>query len=116
MDRRTLLRTGIDLAGTGLEVGPLTTPIVTRDESRIAFAFRVCTGRLPKPEETSELTKLLTFAKGRVADGWLAARELATGDPAKTLSLPPGTNPAQAAAWTVAARVLLNLDETITKN
>lgn len=46
MDRRTLLRTGIDLAGTGLEVGPLTTPIVTRDESRIAYVDHLSTEQL----------------------------------------------------------------------
>ena len=30
--------------------------------------------------------------------------------------LPPGTNPKQLAAWTIVSRVLLNLDETLTKN
>ncbi len=29
--------------------------------------------------------------------------------------LPPNTSPTQLAAWTTVARVLLNLDETITK-
>ena len=86
------------------------------EESRAAYAFRLCTGRTAKPEEIGELVKLLGLAKNRVADGWLAAREMATGDPDKMPALPPGTNPAQAAAWTVAARVLLNLDETLTKN
>ena len=31
-------------------------------------------------------------------------------------SLPDGATPQDAAAWTVVARVLLNLDETISKN
>jgi hypothetical protein len=86
------------------------------DETRAAYAFRLCTGRAPRPDEISELVKLITFARGRVADGWLSARQVATGDPAKTPDVPEGINPAQAAAWTVAARVLLNLDETLTKN
>ena len=45
----------------------------------------------------------------------LSARDISTGDPSKLPELPPGTNPQDAAAWTMAARVLLNLDETISK-
>ena len=45
----------------------------------------------------------------RFADGKLNAKELLGGDP------PTGVSPASAAAWTTIARVLLNLDETITK-
>ena len=41
--------------------------------------------------------------------------ELAASDPKKPPKLPDGVTPAQAAAWTALARVLLNLDETITK-
>ena len=86
------------------------------DESRVAYAFRLCTGRTPKREEIEEILKLMEVAKQRVAEGWLAARDLAGGDANKLPALPPNINPAQAAAWTAAARVLLNLDETITKN
>ena len=43
------------------------------------------------------------------------AREVATGDSARLPQLPTGVTPQDAAAWTLAARVLLNLDETITK-
>jgi hypothetical protein len=41
--------------------------------------------------------------------------DLAAADPANHPELPPGSTPEQLAAWTVVARVLLNLDETITK-
>ena len=41
--------------------------------------------------------------------------ELAAADPAKPPALPKGATPAQLAAWTAVGRVLLNLDETITK-
>ena len=41
--------------------------------------------------------------------------EIATGQNKLPDNLPPGTTPAQLAAYTVAARVVLNLDETITK-
>ena len=85
------------------------------DAERIDFAFRLCTGRHVKPTEQAEVLKLLTFSRARVADGWLPARELSTGDPSRLPELPAGITPQDAAAWTVVARILLNLDETISK-
>jgi len=41
---------------------------------------------------------------------------LATGDPGKLPELPPGSTPQDAAAWVIAARLILNLDETLNKN
>ena len=41
--------------------------------------------------------------------------ELATGKSEVPEKLPAGTTPTQLAAYTVVSRVLLNLDETITK-
>ena len=49
---------------------------------------------------------------------WRAAKsetEVATGKNEKPANLPPGVSPAQLAAYTVVSRVILNLDETITK-
>jgi len=37
------------------------------------------------------------------------------GEQASNLSLPSHVTPADAAAWTLVSRVMLNLDETITK-
>ena len=51
----------------------------------------------------------------RIADGWLNPSEIATGSAELAKNLSPGTTPTQLAAYTVIARVLLNLDETITK-
>ena len=51
----------------------------------------------------------------RIAEGWTNAREIATGKHELPEKLPPGATPAQLAAYTVVARVMLNLDETITK-
>jgi hypothetical protein len=60
--------------------------------------------------------KLLASRRQRLADGWLSPRELTTGDGEKLPDLPPNTTPQDAAAWTIAARVLLNLDATLTKS
>jgi hypothetical protein len=49
-----------------------------------------------------------------MAQGRLNPRELAAGTN-EPLVLPRGISPAQLAAYTVVSRVLLNLDETITK-
>lgn len=86
------------------------------DSARINHAYRLCVARLPKPSETQAILSLLQTSRTRLADGWLAAREIATGDPALLPTLPAGTTPSEAAAWTIAARVLLNLDETITRD
>jgi hypothetical protein len=59
------------------------------DAGRVAYAFRLCVGRLPKERERQVLLRLLQ-----------REREAATPD---------------ATAWTSVARVLLNLDEFITR-
>jgi hypothetical protein len=85
------------------------------DPERLAYAFRRCTGRLPDEQETAILLKLLRQQEARCASGELPAWELAADDPAHPPSLPEGVTAAQAAAWTAVCRVILNLDETITK-
>jgi hypothetical protein len=57
--------------------------------SRIEYAFRLCTARKPKPAELDRLTK------------WYEAERTAQKNEDK--------------AWTMVANVLLNLDETLTK-
>lgn len=85
------------------------------ESDRIDYAFRLCTGRLPKPAEVILIRDLLKSRQQRVADGWVPAREIAFTDPVSVEQLPTGTNPTQAAAWAIVSRVLLNLDETLTK-
>jgi len=46
----------------------------------------------------------------------LNAREVSTGKEDQLPNLPEGATPQDAAAWTITSRVLLNLDETISKN
>jgi hypothetical protein len=86
------------------------------EEARAAYGFRLCTARAARPDEIAEVLAVMRTPRQRVAEGWISARELAFGDAAKLPELPPGITPADVAAWTVAARVLLNLDETLTKS
>ena len=74
-------------------------------------AFRRCVSREPTPDEADTLLGLLRKQTKRLTDGELDAAALA----ANSTPLPSGITDAQLAAWTVVARVLLNLDETITK-
>jgi hypothetical protein len=86
------------------------------DEARVERAFFLCTSRQPTADEKRGLLAFLTDQRKRLADGWLDARSIAAGDPEKLPALPAGTTPQDAAAWTLVSRVLLNLDETVTKN
>ena len=88
----------------------------TDDAQRADYAFLLCVSRNPTAEERAEVLALLRSRRLRVADGWLNPREILTGDPGTLPDLPENTTPQDAAAWTLVARVLLNLDETISKN
>jgi len=85
------------------------------DSDRINYAFRRTLSRSPLPDEKAELQALLEKQEKRIAEGWLNASEIATGKNEIAKDLPKGTTPTQLAAYTVVSRVLLNLDETITK-
>jgi hypothetical protein len=85
------------------------------DEERITYAFRRCLARQPEREELKELLGLLEREKTHLAEGWVNVPELATGKNEPLTTLPKGTTPTQLGAYAVVARVLLNLDETITK-
>jgi hypothetical protein len=71
------------------------------DEARIARAFLICTGREPSDAEADRLARLLASTRERYAREPENAAKLA------------GT--AEDAAWTMVCNVLLNLDETITR-
>lgn len=85
------------------------------DDSRITYAFRRVLTRPPTDSERSELKSLLRRQKDHIAEGWVNASELATGKTEIPTHLPEGTTPTQWAAYTVVSRVLLNLDEAVTK-
>ena len=61
------------------------------------------------------LLALLRKETRRFSDGELNPWDLLGGNPALASLLPKGVTPAQLAGWTAVSRVLLNLDETITR-
>jgi hypothetical protein len=77
------------------------------DASRIEYAFRQCVARAPKGEELTTLAGFLDKQRGRIGAGSL--------DPAAILGESEVAPSAELAAWTLAARVILNMDETITR-
>ncbi len=83
------------------------------DAERLTYAFRLCVSRSPDDFEKTTLTALLGKQRKRIADGALNATEVATGK--KDAPLPAGLRSDELAAYTIVARVLLNLDETITR-
>jgi len=77
------------------------------DTARVTYAFRLATSRAPGPEEIKVLTsKLQTFRESFTADPAAAAK----------LSKTEGADAPELAALTSIASIILNLDETITKN
>jgi hypothetical protein len=86
----------------------------TSDAERLTYAFRRALSRPPTAREQAILVQLMEKQKARVAEGWINTHALSTGKDALP-KLPDGVTPATLAAYTVAARTLLNLDETITR-
>ena len=87
----------------------------TTDADRITFAFRLCVARRPTADELAVLVKLLEKHRGRFAAGAASAAEVATGEKTPKAKPADGVILTDWAAYTLVARVLLNLDETITK-
>jgi hypothetical protein len=81
-------------------------------DARIAFAFRIATARLPHPKEAAVLRRIFDAQLDVYKKDPEAARKLlAIGESKRNEQL----DPAELAAWTMTASVMLNLDETITK-
>ncbi|MGD9724106.1 MAG: PSD1 and planctomycete cytochrome C domain-containing protein [Pirellulales bacterium] len=78
------------------------------DTARTRLAFRRCLARDPAAEELSTLTEYVRAERQRFAESPADATAVAAAQPA-------GADAANAAAWTMLARVLLNLDEFITR-
>jgi hypothetical protein len=81
------------------------------DAERLTYAFRLCVARKPSQAELEVLAEMLARQRRRFAVPGAKPEELLAGRP----ELPRSVLPADAAAWVTVARVLLNLDETITR-
>jgi hypothetical protein len=79
------------------------------DEERLTHAFRLALARRPNERERGILLRLLRQQKADLARAPQEAKGLAAPD------LPKGADVVEHAAWTMLARVLLNLDEFITR-
>jgi len=85
------------------------TDVNTNDAERVTRMFRLCVARTPSDTETNAFLELLTTSRDyyRTHEDQAAAF---AGD-----KLPPDTTAVDAAAWTATARMVLNLDEFITR-
>lgn len=81
-------------------------------EDRARFALRLCLSRPPADEQVSRILDLYQSEHDHYGRDRAAATALAT-EPLGPL--PDGVEPAEAAAWTTVANILLNLDGVLTK-
>jgi hypothetical protein len=86
-----------------------------RDDQRVQYAFRHCLARKPSNLEATELLSFLHEETRRFENGSLDPWDLLGASAAMSPLLPKSVTPAQLAGWTALSRVLLNVDETITK-
>jgi mono/diheme cytochrome c family protein len=95
----------------GLAVRILANPQASKqtDSERIRYAFRLCLARPPSDIEEKRLGELLAQQLADLQSNAGDAQLLVAAN------LPPGTDSRKLAAWTTVARVLLNLDEFITR-
>ncbi len=81
------------------------------DQDRLAFAFRCCVARPPTEKESKLLLNVLRQQTDRFSKNEATPAEVVSEETHKV----EGVTSAQLAAWTVIGRIILNLDETITK-
>jgi hypothetical protein len=77
-------------------------------KARLIYGFRACMSRTPKD---NEIERLAAFYRRQL--DYFAANQTEAGKIARDQSTKAA--PTDFAAWTMAANVLLNLDETLTK-
>jgi hypothetical protein len=78
-------------------------------EARVIYGFRRCTSREPSQQELARITEFYNLELARYQKDPAAAAKVIKGYEKASL------DPAEQAAWTIVANVMLNLDETITK-
>ncbi len=85
----------------------------SEDAERANYAFLLCTARAPNNDERAEILSLLRSQRERLNTGQLNPQAITGAD---EVQLSDSATAEDLAAWTLVARVLLNLDETISKN
>jgi mono/diheme cytochrome c family protein len=81
-------------------------------EARVAYLFRLATARRPDAKEAAELLSVYRDSLAEYSRDVEAARKLiSVGETKPDAKL----NPAELAAWTVVANLVLNLDEVLNK-
>jgi hypothetical protein len=85
------------------------------DAARADYAYRLCLGRSIRPEELQTVMRLLREQRNRLQSRELKAADIAFSAYTKIEQVPPDATPNDIAAWTIVSRVLLNLDEMLTK-
>ena len=76
---------------------------------RVKYAFRVCLGRQPRPTERARLEQFLAVQLDDFLTHPEKARQVVGQDAPEEADIP------QLAAWLAVSRVLLNLDEFVTR-
>jgi hypothetical protein len=83
------------------------------DDARIGWLYRTVLARPPRPAEAEVVAATLAGNRSRyAADADAARRLISVGESHPPAALPPD----ELAAWTLVANMILNLDETITRN
>jgi len=81
--------------------------------ARARFLLRRAVGRMPSEKEVAVVAELATAERARfAADAEAVGKLLSIG----ALTVPAGLDRVELAAWTTAARAVLNLQETFTRN
>jgi hypothetical protein len=93
--------------------GEILTSGAADDQQRIRWAWRQVLGRHPKPKEVQLLAELLNKHQSAFAADQESAEMLVE---VGVSDRPRGIDIVELAAWTSICRVLLNLNETITRN
>jgi hypothetical protein len=87
----------------------LLTKNMASDGDRVAWAFRLCVARLPTSTETNHYLDLLDTARKIYKDRADDAKKMVGSHQPKDVPV------SEAAAWVATARILMNMDEFITR-